>query len=200
MTLLSPNSPISLSHSLTLSHSLSLSLSLSFSPFLHHIIQPTYTMTSSVDKLKLYLYDHGIRTRGDIAKAIVIHELVGISILSLSWVACYRFRPLYRLTNLPSVKPAMQRLKSMNIYKASMEKVTKMEQKKYFKWLVSRGADPVRLGVSMAEQTLVRKLFSPVFIPFKIWFSLECMQTLHLAREQEELGRGEGEGKGEIVE
>ncbi|EKX49744.1 hypothetical protein GUITHDRAFT_104710 [Guillardia theta CCMP2712] len=122
---------------------------------------------SKVDEWKAYFLEHGL-TPTDLAKALVVHETVGISWLAGSWGLCYAVQPIRRLGS---------RYFQQNIDKFFDKAFTKLQP--VFRWsarfALVRSMDKQRLIMSLAESSILRNAARPVTVPLKLWVAVQVV-------------------------
>lgn len=112
------------------------------------------------DRLIKAFQDNGL-TANDLTKAIVIHELLGIFMLALTWTLCYHFQ----ISQLPVLQKPLAKISSM------MPNVISSNE-----FLNSR------MGVAYCESSCLRKLIRPVTLPTKVIATVKLVQMTSLSR------------------
>mmetsp|Transcript_23304 Transcript_23304/g.38850 ORF Transcript_23304/g.38850 Transcript_23304/m.38850 type:complete len:309 (+) Transcript_23304:54-980(+) len=103
----------------------------------------------------------------DIPKAIIFHEILGISVLILTWSACYRFPP----SQNRFLKEPINRMLSVvpNQLKSPVQANAFLSSK---------------VGTSYIESSCFRKLIRPVTFPLKLYLTFKMIQLLPGNRER----------------
>jgi len=115
-----------------------------------------------MEEVKKYLNSAGL-TPGDLPTALVIHEVLGVSVLLSAWAACWAVKPSRHLLialqvrRLPQWQAAQQTANKSRLVQA-------VRSSKYLS--SSRGGE---LGVAFGESYFLRKLCIPVLVPLKLW-------------------------------
>lgn len=98
----------------------------------------------------------------DIPKAIVIHELMGILMLALTWSFCYMF-PISQQTFL----------------KQPIQRIMHSMPKGLSNSISSNGFINSRFGSSYIESSCLRKLIRPATLPAKIFLTFKLVELSH---------------------
>jgi len=120
------------------------------------------------EKVRHYLLENGLRPV-EIPKAILLHELIGLSILVLSWSVCYRFPP----SQIPVMVGPINKMKEMvpARIRAAMSSSSMLTSK---------------LGQSYIEASCCRKLVRPLTIPSKLYITFLLMKSGLFSSEEAE--------------
>eukprot|EP00092_Neocalanus_flemingeri_P072350 GFUD01089070.1.p1 GENE.GFUD01089070.1~~GFUD01089070.1.p1 ORF type:complete len:137 (+),score=43.26 GFUD01089070.1:88-498(+) len=135
-----------------------------------------------MEEVKKFLSSAGLRP-ADIPTALVIHEVLGVSVLLSAWAACWAVKPSRNLLNALQVRklPEWQKAQE-NVNKSKL--INFVRNSKYLS--SRRGAE---LGVAFGESYFLRKLCMPVLIPLKLWMTY---QLVGWARGEQEKGAETG--------
>ena len=108
---------------------------------------------------------HVLKDKGfnpeDIPKAIIIHELLGIIMLALTWSLCYYYPP--------SQSQLLKRPLASMIGRIPKALYSPLESNKFL-------SSPV--GISYIESSCLRKLIRPLTLPGKLLLTLKLVQHL----------------------
>ena len=121
-----------------------------------------------MEELKKYLTSKDI-SASDVTKAVVIHEVLGVSVMVSAWAACWALKPSKHLLNILQVRriilweKAQQKMQTSNLLKRIRES----------KYVSSQTA--TSLGIAFGESYFLRKLFMPILVPFKLWLTYELL-------------------------
>ena len=121
-----------------------------------------------MEELKKYLTSRDI-SASDVTKAVVIHEVLGVSVLFSAWAACWAIKPSKHLLNILQVRriiqweKAQQKMQTSNLLKRIRES----------KYVSSQTA--TSLGIAFGESYFLRKLFMPILVPLKLWLTYELL-------------------------
>ena len=112
-------------------------------------------------RLQNYMTSHGLEV-SDIPKALVLHEILGICMLAVTWTFCYYFP----LSKIPFFEAQLKRLPPMHSFSksATMNRV--------FDALSSRR------GVAYLESSCLRKVIRPATIPGKMWVVFLLLRSM----------------------
>ncbi|KAJ1440278.1 hypothetical protein B484DRAFT_427448, partial [Ochromonadaceae sp. CCMP2298] len=107
------------------------------------------------DKISEHFTEHGF-SAADVPKAIVVHEMLGIAMLALTWSTCYHFPP------------------SQNRYlKAPIASLMNLIPKKLSGPVASNTFLSSKLGSSYLESSCLRKLIRPMTFPSKLYVTFK---------------------------
>ena len=121
-----------------------------------------------MEELKKYLTSKDI-SASDVTKAVVIHEVLGVSVMVSAWAACWALKPSKHLLNILQVRriilweKAQQKMQTSNLLKRIRES----------KYVSSQTA--TSLGIAFGESYFLRKLFMPILVPLKLWLTYELL-------------------------
>ncbi|CAM9319676.1 unnamed protein product [Choristocarpus tenellus] len=132
-----------------------------------------------LSQIQEYFEERGI-TAADFPKALLTHEILSVTFLAATWVACYNIQPSQSPMFAP-VNKAFQ--ESSNRFVVGMRNkyhamVVGAERRMGQSWLANQGIDTGRLAVSLAESSLFRKLAKPITIPAKLWLTILAVQAM----------------------
>ena len=136
-----------------------------------------------MEKVKKFLSSAGL-SPSSIPTALLIHEVLGVSVLLSAWAACWAVKPSRKLLTVLQVRkmPEWQKAQE-NVQTSKLVKFVKSS-----KYLSSKRA--TELGVAFGESYFLRKLGMPVLVPLKLWMTYQMVGW----------GRGrQGEGEGAEV-
>ena len=121
-----------------------------------------------MEELKQFLVSKGV-TAGDLGKAVIIHEVLGVSILLTAWAGCWAVKPSKHLVRALQLRQSEQwrRLEP------------RIQQSKFVKMIKeSKHLSPKTAGdltIAFGESYFLRKLAMPVLIPLKLWLTYELV-------------------------
>jgi hypothetical protein len=116
---------------------------------------------AGLNRFQNYLTSNGLES-SDIPKAFVLHEVLGICMLAITWTFCYHFP----LSNIPFFATQLKKLPSMHSYsksKAMTGVINAFSSKK---------------GVAYLESSCLRKIIRPFTIPGKMWVVFVILKSL----------------------
>jgi hypothetical protein len=102
----------------------------------------------------------------DIPKAILIHELLGIAMLAITWTACYHIQ----FSKFPVIKNRLNQIATMipQQVSQSFSRLPYMDTKEILQ---------SRIGSSYLESSCLRKLIRPVTLPAKILLTYKLVKA-----------------------
>eukprot|EP01035_Chromulina_nebulosa_P031169 gene31169-41528_t len=103
----------------------------------------------------------------DIPKAIVVHELLGILMLAVTWSACFHFPP-----------------SQSALLKPHMAKVQGLMPPAVTRFLSSSRILSGKMGASYLESSCMRKLIRPVTLPGKMYVTLMAVRKMSAGRRR----------------
>ena len=105
---------------------------------------------------------------GDLPKAVVVHEGLGLAVLGGAWAACLAASPSSRLF------AALQERRATEWAAAR----ARARSSGLVRWAATRTtttSTAARLGVAFAESFFLRKLCAPVLVPAKLWLTYKII-------------------------
>ena len=123
-----------------------------------------------MEDLKKFLYSKDL-SAGDIGKGLVVHEVMGVSVLVGAWAACWAVKPSRHLIKLLQLKKTAE-------WRRAQEKMQKSKLVKLIKgskYVSSQTASASELAVAFGESYLIRKVCMPILIPLKLWLTYEII-------------------------
>jgi hypothetical protein len=132
-----------------------------------------------VSGIKQRMAEAGIEP-SDFPKALIAHEVMGITLLFGAWGLCYALRPSRTFGGaLFSAFPALRNTTGPKALEAATVNAEAFLQRQ--KWLKRipglRSADTTRLVVGLAESSIARKVLLPVTVPVKMWLSYKVVMA-----------------------
>lgn len=107
----------------------------------------------------------------DLPKAFVLHELLGITMLAITWSFCYYFP----LSKIPFFETQLKKLPPMQSFSKSKTMSSVID------------ALSSKRGVAYLESSCLRKLIRPFTIPGKMWVVFLILKAAKGAEVEEEL-------------
>ena len=133
-----------------------------------------------MEDLKKFLSSKDL-SAGDIGKGLVVHEVLGVSVLVGAWAACWAVKPSRHVIKFLQLKKTaewrraqekMQKSKLVNLIKGS-------------KYVSSQTAS--ELAVAFGESYLIRKVCMPILIPLKLWLTYEIILMMKPQKMEENI-------------
>ena len=121
-----------------------------------------------MEELKKYLTSRDISAR-DVTKAVVIHEVLGVSVMVTAWAACWAVKPSKRLLNILQIRKSVQWSKAQE----KMQKSNLLKRIRESNYVSSETA--TSLGIAFGESYFLRKLCMPILVPLKLWLTYELL-------------------------
>ena len=121
-----------------------------------------------MEELKKYLTSRDI-SASDVTKAVVIHEVLGVSVMFTAWAACWAVKPSKRLLNILQIRKSVQWTKAQE----KMQKSNLLKRIRESKYVSSETA--TSLGIAFGESYFLRKLCMPILVPLKLWLTYELL-------------------------
>ena len=115
-----------------------------------------------------------------VGKALVIHEILGVTILVSAWAACWAVKPSKYFLNILQVRKTDQWRKAQERIQHS--KILK--QVRQSRYVSSKTGS--ELAVAFGESYFLRKLGMPVLVPLKLWLTYELVMVMAGERREEE--------------
>ena len=131
-----------------------------------------------MEELKKYLTSRDI-SAGDVTKAVIIHEVLGMSVMFSAWAACWVVKPSRHLLNILQIRKSVQWGRAQE----RMQKSNLLKRIRESKYVSSETA--TSLGIAFGESYFLRKLCMPILVPLKLWLTYELLiLSNNSAREQ----------------
>ena len=121
-----------------------------------------------MEELKKYLTSRDI-SASDVTKAVVIHEVLGMSVMVTAWAACWAVKPSKRLLNILQIRKSVQWTKAQE----KMQKSNLLKRIRESNYVSSETA--TSLGIAFGESYFLRKLCMPILVPLKLWLTYELL-------------------------
>ena len=121
-----------------------------------------------MEELKKYLTSRDI-SASDVTKAVVIHEVLGMSVMVTAWAACWAVKPSKSLLNILQIRKSVQWTKAQE----KMQKSNLLKRIRESKYVSSETA--TSLGIAFGESYFLRKLCMPILVPLKLWLTYELL-------------------------
>ena len=121
-----------------------------------------------MEELKKYLTSRDI-SANDVTKAVVIHEVLGMSVMVTAWAACWAMKPSKRLLNILQIRKSVQWTKAQE----KMQKSNLLKRIRESNYVSSETA--TSLGIAFGESYFLRKLCMPILVPLKLWLTYELL-------------------------
>lgn len=116
---------------------------------------------------------HGLEA-ADVPKALILHEMLGFTMLAITWTFCYYF-PLKRI---PFFAKQLNKFPTMQSFSKSGTMTSVMN------------ALSSRRGVAYLESSCLRKIIRPATIPAKMWVVFMILKSFKEPVLSEEKGTG----------
>jgi hypothetical protein len=108
--------------------------------------------------------------------ALLIHELLGLTLLAGLWGVCYRLQPTKTVLTIPPVAAAVTRLRARfpDSFHRLNQRAERAQSSRWYLRLDSlfhrwRRPNTIRLSTSFGESIVLRRLLAPITIPGKLW-------------------------------
>ena len=121
-----------------------------------------------MEELKKYLTSRDI-SASDVTKAVVIHEVLGVSVMVSAWALCWAVKPSKNLLNILQVRRSVQWLRAQE----KMQTSNLLNRIRESKYVSSQTA--TNLGIAFGESYFLRKLCMPILVPLKLWLTYELL-------------------------
>ena len=121
-----------------------------------------------MEELKKYLTSRDI-SASDVTKAVVIHEVLGVSVMFSAWALCWAVKPSKNLLNILQVRRSVQWLRAQE----KMQTSNLLNRIRESKYVSSQTA--TNLGIAFGESYFLRKLCMPILVPLKLWLTYELL-------------------------
>ena len=106
-----------------------------------------------------------------VGKALVIHEILGVSVLVSAWAACWAVKPSKHFLDILQIRKIDQ-------WKKAQERIKHSKLLKHIRgsrFVSSKTGS--ELAVAFGESYFLRKLGMPVLVPLKLWLTYELVMT-----------------------
>ena len=131
-----------------------------------------------MEELKKYLTSRDI-SASDVTKAVIIHEVLGVSVMVSAWAACWAVKPSKHLLSILQIRKSVQWGRAQE----KMQKSNLLKRIRESKYVSSETA--TSLGIAFGESYFLRKLCMPILVPLKLWLTYELLiLSNNSAREQ----------------
>ena len=138
-----------------------------------------------MEELKNFLSSKGVPvTARDMGGAVVIHEVLGLSVLVSAWAACWAIKPSRHLINSLQLRKRTEWIKAQE----RMQKSKLINTIKDSKYVSSKTA--TGLAIAFGESCFLRKLCMPLLVPLKLWLTYEILVMTNksiIKKENEDL-------------
>ena len=104
-------------------------------------------------------------------KALVIHEILGLTVLVSAWAACWAVKPSKHFLNILQVKKTAQWRKAQE----RMQDSKLLKRVRESRYVSSKTGS--ELAVAFGESYFLRKLGMPVLVPAKLWLTYELVMA-----------------------
>ena len=111
-------------------------------------------------KITAYFSDQGFKPK-DIGTAVIVHEILGLTMLAITWTGCYHFPP----SKIPVLQKPIQRISTMIPTKIT----STVSSNKIFSSKISS---------AYIESSCLRKLIRPLTIPGKMILTLRIVSEI----------------------
>merc|ERR1719347_909840 len=122
-----------------------------------------------MEEIKSFFASRGLGT-SELAKGLVIHEVLGVAILFSAWGGCYFMRPSARFM-------AVLKNKNHKQWKQAQARISVSPLASRISGLVPQGK-AAAVGLAFGESVFLRKLFMPILVPLKLWIALQLVLML----------------------
>ena len=104
-----------------------------------------------------------------VGKALVIHEILGLTVLVSAWAACWAVKPSKHFLNILQVKKTAQWRKAQE----RMQDSKLLKRVRESRYVSSKTGS--ELAIAFGESYFLRKLGLPVLVPLKLWLTYELV-------------------------
>ena len=104
-----------------------------------------------------------------VGKALVIHEILGLTVLVSAWAACWAVKPSKHFLNILQVRKTAQWRKAQE----RMQDSKLLKRVRESRYVSSKTGS--ELAVAFGESYFLRKLGLPVLVPLKLWLTYELV-------------------------
>lgn len=125
------------------------------------------SFNAGINRFQSYLTAQGLDS-SDIPKAFVLHEMLGITMLAITWTFCYCFP----LKNIAFFETQFKKLPPVQSYSKSKTMAVILD------------ALSSRRGVAYLESSCLRKIIRPFTIPGKMWLVFTVLKHFKLNKEE----------------
>jgi len=127
-----------------------------------------------MEEIKSFFASRGLGT-SELAKGLVIHEVLGVAILFSAWGGCYFLRPSARFM-------AVLKNKNHKQWKQAQARISVSPLASRISGLVPQGK-AAAVGLAFGESVFLRKLFMPILVPLKLWIALQLVLMLNPVKD-----------------
>ena len=135
-----------------------------------------------MDSVKAFFQSKGTELNAKtVGKALVIHEILGVTVLVSAWAACWAVKPSKYFLNILQVRKTHQ-------WRKAQERIQYSKLLKHLResrYVSSKTGS--ELAVAFGESYFLRKLGMPVLVPLKLWLTYELVLMLVGERREEEV-------------
>ena len=125
-----------------------------------------------MESVKAFFQSQGTELKAKtVGKALVIHEILGVTVLVAAWGACWAVKPSKHFLNILQIRKTDQWKKAQERMKHS--KLLKHVRESRF--ISSKTGS--ELAVAFGESYFLRKLGMPVLVPVKLWLTYELVMA-----------------------
>ena len=125
-----------------------------------------------MESVKAFFQSQGTELKAKtVGKALLIHEILGVTVLVAAWGACWAVKPSKHFLNMLQIrktdqwKKAQERMKHSKLLKHVRES----------RYVSSKTGS--ELAVAFGESYFLRKLGMPVLVPAKLWLTYELVMA-----------------------
>ena len=125
-----------------------------------------------MESVKAFFQSQGTELKAKtVGKALVIHEILGVTVLVAAWGACWAVKPskhfltILQIRKTDQWKKAQERMKHSKLLKHVRES----------RYVSSKTGS--ELAVAFGESYFLRKLGMPVLVPLKLWLTYELVMA-----------------------
>ena len=138
-----------------------------------------------MDSVKAFFQSKGTELNAKtVGKALVIHEILGVTVLVSAWAACWAVKPSKYFLNILQIRKTDQ-------WRKAQERIQHSKLLKHLResrYVSSKTGS--ELAVAFGESYFLRKLGMPVLVPLKLWLTYELVLVLGGERREEEDMKG----------
>ena len=123
-----------------------------------------------MESVKAFFQSQGTELKAKtVGKALVIHEILGVTVLVAAWGACWAVKPSKHFLDILQIRKTDQWKKAQERIQHS-KLLKRVRQSRYVS--SKTGSE---LAVAFGESYLLRKLGMPVLVPLKLWLTYELV-------------------------
>ena len=134
-----------------------------------------------MEELKKFLASKDV-SASDVGKAVIIHEVLGVTVMISAWAGCFVAKPSRNILNALQLRNRTEWIKAQEKIKSS-SLVRRIQSSKHLSSSTASG-----LAVAFGESYFLRKLLMPVLVPLKLWGTYEFVKINKISstvREQD---------------